>query len=399
MWPRKRLDIGWLDIATVRAALFFRWNRRRAVNNLLNEWPTDGHTVPTLSVRSGLHLILGQLDWPKGSEILMSAMTIPDMARIVRHHGYTPVPVDLDLDTAAPTLETLERATTPLTRGLLFAHLLGTRADLTNVLEFAADHEIAVLEDCAQAFAGSDWTGTPGCLASMFSFGTIKTSTALGGAIMAIRDSDLATAVILEHDRWPIQGRLSYMSRIARAMLMKLLAYRPLFAAFRLTLAVCRRNFDQVLNNFVRGFPGDELIRQIQRRPGTPLLVLLCRRLRRFDPAMFARRVEIGERLRELTNSKAQLLGQRGDHHTFWIFPVISHQPRLLICRLRREGFDATQGKSMEIVAPPDGRADTAPTIRAVFDRIVYLPLYSDLPDREVERMGRVVSEQEAASR
>ncbi|GIS60275.1 MAG: hypothetical protein CM1200mP2_25000 [Planctomycetaceae bacterium] len=102
MWPRKRLDIGWLDMASLRAAFVFRWNRRRATANVLDAWPADGQTLPTMSVRSGLHLILGQLDWPRGSEILMSAMTIPDMARIVRHHGFVPVPVDLDLNTAAP---------------------------------------------------------------------------------------------------------------------------------------------------------------------------------------------------------------------------------------------------------------------------------------------------------
>ena len=52
----------------------------------------------------------------------------------------------------------------------------------------------------------------------------------------------------------------------------------------------------------------------------------------------------------------------------------------------------------MEIIAPPDGRSDTAATIRTAFDRIVYLPLYVGLPDKEVERLGRVVSAQETAS-
>ena len=398
MWPRKRLDIGWLDLAALRAAFVFRWNRRRASNNLLDAWAADGQTLPILSVRSGLHLILGQLDWPSGSEILMSAMTIPDMARIVRHHGYIPVPVDLDLHTAAPSIESLEQATTPLTRGLIVAHLFGTRTDLAPILDFAKNRGIEVLEDCAQAFTGPDWSGTPGCLSSMFSFGTIKTSTALGGAIVTIRDPDLATAVIREHDNWPVQRRLSFASRFVQATLMKLLAYRPMFAAFRLTVTLCRRNFDHVLNSFVRGFPGDDLVQQIERRPCTPLLALLRRRLLRFDSETFARRIAIGERLRHGTGSTAELLGHLGDQHTFWVFPVLSRDPQALISRLRSEGFDATQGASMEIVAPPDGRADTAPTIRAAFDSIVYLPLYVGLPDREVERMGRVVSEQESVN-
>ena len=398
MWPRKRLDIGWVDVAALRASFVFRWNRRRAAANVLAAWPADGQTLPTMSVRSGLHLILGQLDWPRGSEILMSAMTIPDMARIVRHHGFVPVPVDLDLNTAAPTLESLEQATTPLTRGLIVAHLFGTRIDMSPVLDFAKRHDIDVLEDCAQAFTGPDWAGTPGCLSSMFSFGTIKTSTALGGALVTIRDPDLATAVIREHDNWPVQRRLSFVSRFVRASLMKLLAYRPMFFAFRLTLKLCRRNFDHVLNSFARGFPGDDLLPQIEKRPCTPLLALLCRRLLRFDPKTLARRTAIGERLRRETSPAAELLGHQGDDHTFWVFPVLSRDPQSLISRLRHEGFDATQGASMEIIAPPDGRADTATTIRTAFERIVYLPIYVGLPDKEVERLGCVVSGQEAAS-
>jgi len=396
MWPRKRLDFGWMDISAVRLAFVFRWNRTRALKQLLDEWPADGHAVPAMSVRSGLHLILGQLDWPEGSEILMSAMTIPDMARIVRHHGYVPVPVDLDLDTAAPTLESLEQATTQRTRGLIVAHLFGTRIDLSHILSFAAERDIAVLEDCAQAFVGPDWKGTPGCLASMFSFGTIKTSTALGGAMLTIRDPELAVATIQAHDNWPVQDRVSYGFRIARAVLTKILSYRPLFAVFRLCCRILRRDYDHTLNNFVRGFPGDDLIRQIERQPGTPLLVLLRRRIRRFDATHFARRVKLGERLRDTAHTTLGLLGHRGDNHTFWIFPILAQRPRELISRLRREGFDATRGESMEIVTAPEDRSDTAPVIRTAFDRIVYLPLYADMPEEVVDRLGRVVCEAES---
>ncbi|GIT29541.1 MAG: hypothetical protein Ct9H300mP1_15870 [Planctomycetaceae bacterium] len=186
----------------------------------------------------------------------------------------------------------------------------------------------------------------------MFSFGTIKTSTALGGALVTIRDAELANAVIREHDNWPVQRRLSFASRFARACLMKLLAYRPMFFAFRLTLSLRRRNFDHVLNNFARGFPGADLVPQIERRPCTPLLALMCRRLLRFDSETLARRTAIGERLRCATRPAAALLGHQGDNHTFWVFPVLSHDPQSLISRLRHEGFDATQGASMEIIGP-----------------------------------------------
>lgn len=48
-------------------------------------------------------------------------------------------------------------------------------------------------QDCAQSFAGMAYTGHQDADVSMFSFGTIKTATSFGGAILRVRDSDLLT--------------------------------------------------------------------------------------------------------------------------------------------------------------------------------------------------------------
>ncbi len=400
MWPRKRLDIGWTDIAAGRWACATRWNRQQAVARLQHAWPVTASTehnpespwvIPTLSVRSGLHLLLGQLDWPTGSEILMSAMTIPDMARIVRHHDYVPVPVDLDLGTAAPTLQSLQQAVTKNTRGLILAHLLGTRIPAAEILTFATKHHIDVIEDCAQAFVGDDWDGTPGCLASIFSFGTIKTATALGGGLLVIRDEELVVRARNAQDRWPVQGRLGQAFRLTKSLALKILSHRPPFAAFRLGSRLLRFDYDRFLNNAVRGFPGDRLVPGISRAPSAPLLHLLRRRITTFDHQQLARRIELGRQLRRKTEQHVELFGHRGCDHTYWLFPVVARDPDRLIAALARAGFDATQGNSMEIVDAPDGQPDTAVVVRQAFRRIVYLPLYPSLPDSEIERMAQVV--------
>ena len=405
MWTRKRLDIGWTDIAAGRLACASRWDRQQAVAKLQHVWPIGDSTehnpetprvIPTLSVRSGLHLLLGQLDWPAGSEILMSAMTIPDMARIVRHHNYVPVPVDLDLDTAAPTLQSLQHSVTKNTRGLILAHLLGTRIPLAEILDFTNAHRIDILEDCAQAFAGDDWTGSPGCLASMFSFGTTKTATALGGGLVAIRHEQLADRVRDAQRQWPVQSRLGYAFQLAKSLALKTLAYRPPFAAFRLACRLLRLDYDRLLNNAVRGFPGDRFVSRISRAPSAPLLHLLRRRISNFDQKQLARRTQLGRRLRRETECHVDLFGHSGCDHTYWVFPVVARDPNRLIAALAQAGFDATQGNSMEIVDAPDGRPDTAVVIRRTFRRIVYLPLYPGMPDSAIERMAQVVRQTES---
>ena len=402
MWPRKRLDISWNDIGAGRWACATRWNRAEVLAKLRADWnrgtntptsPNSPTMLPPLSVRSGLHLLLGQLDWPEGSEVLMSAMTIPDMARIVRHHGYIPVPVDLDLDTAAPSLESLQQAVTPSTRGLIVAHLLGSRIPLQEILEFAHGHQLDVLEDCAQAYVGDDWKGTSGCLASMFSFGTIKTATAVGGGLVNIRDDDLAAAVSSAQSQWPVQQRLPYTLRLARTALLKVLSYRPPFALLRLGCWLTRIDYDHLLNNSTRGFPGNQLLQHISQAPSAPLMHMLDRRITGFDHNRLKRRTMLGERLRDALGQHVPLLGHRGHDHTFWVFPVLARDPQALVAHLRKAGFDATRGESMEIVAVPDGRHETAANIRKAFDRIVYLPVYPEMPESAIDEMAVAVRE------
>lgn len=67
----------------------------------------------TISVRTAWSLFLRVLDLPKGSEVLMTSINIPDMVQIVREYELVPVPVDIDVETTAPTLEDIKEVATP----------------------------------------------------------------------------------------------------------------------------------------------------------------------------------------------------------------------------------------------------------------------------------------------
>ena len=140
-------------------------------------------------MRTGFDLWLQSLALPPGSEVLVSAITIRDMVRIIEAHGLVPVPVDVNPEDLSVNVESLRRAVSPRTRAILVAHLFGTRPPLEPILEIARQHNLLVAEDCAQAFAGRHFTGHPEADISMFSFGSIKTATALGGAIVRVRDA------------------------------------------------------------------------------------------------------------------------------------------------------------------------------------------------------------------
>ena len=102
MFPRHRLDIGAADLWFGLRATLGRTDPAQVEAGLLRTAGIEDRGLVCLSVRSAWDLLLSGLDWPPGSEVLMSAITHPGMALILRAHGLRAVPVDLDPDTLAP---------------------------------------------------------------------------------------------------------------------------------------------------------------------------------------------------------------------------------------------------------------------------------------------------------
>jgi len=67
----------------------------------------------TISARTAWSLFLRVLDLPQGSEVLMTSINIPDMVQIVKEYGLVPVPVDINIETTAPTLEDIKEVMSP----------------------------------------------------------------------------------------------------------------------------------------------------------------------------------------------------------------------------------------------------------------------------------------------
>jgi dTDP-4-amino-4,6-dideoxygalactose transaminase len=398
MIPRKRLDIGWWDVLYgIGSCLLAR--QETAVRKLSRAWPGGDAALACLSVRSGFDALLQVLDLPPGSEILVSAVTIRDMTRILQAHGLVAVPIDLDIQRLAVQPESLERAVTARTRAVLVAHLFGSRMPMKPVLDFARERGLFVFEDCAQAYAGPEDLHTPQADVSMFSFGTIKTATALGGGIFCFSDPELLEKVRQHQAQWPIRSRRHLLSRLLKYSLLMLLSYRPLYSLF---IGICRLlgiDHDRLIGERVRGFPGDDLLRQIRHRPSAPLLSLLGRRIRRFDQDTITQRTAAAWLAIDRMPSIRRPGAQAADH-THWVLPILHDRPEDLQRFLWRKGFDATRGAtSLCVVDPPADRPELEPVeARQAFQRLLYLPVYAGLSRRCIERLAAAVCGFEAGS-
>jgi len=394
MIPPKRIEIGWAGLARAFLGGLLPGNRQSLTSAVEGSVWEGQESLAVLSVRSGLDLLLHALRLPAGSEVLVSAITISDMPRILRKHGLVPVPVDLDMESLSVSSEALAAAVTPRTRAILVAHVFGARMRLAEAGEVARKHDLLLIEDCAQAYDGV-FRGSEEADVVMFSFGPIKTQTALGGGVLRVRRPTLLAEMRRIHETWPAQPRSEYLRRVLKYGVILAVLARPMYGAFTRLLG---RRHQQILKSAVRGFPGPELYRRIRRRPSTALLATLARRLRNPDLDTVATRRTQGRALRDLL-STVFIPGRGAPHHSFWVFPVCVPDPEQAMERVRALGIDPSRGTtSLTVVHPPDGRRAACEASR-VMAGVLFLPLgpglTNDLMTAVAAQVNRRVRDQE----
>jgi dTDP-4-amino-4,6-dideoxygalactose transaminase len=86
-----------------------------------------------------------------GDEVITSDFTFIATLEVIALLGLKPVIVDVDYDTFNISVEGLKKAITPKTKAIIPVHLFGQCCDMENIISIAQKHNIAVVEDCAQA--------------------------------------------------------------------------------------------------------------------------------------------------------------------------------------------------------------------------------------------------------
>ena len=394
MIPRKPLDIGLTDLAYAVAACLRREDRHAVERRIESLWSDEGKSLVCLSVRSGFDALLSELNFPKQSEVLVSAITIRDMTRIIEEHGLVAIPVDLDTPDLAPSLDSLRHAVNAHTKAILVAHLFGSRMPMEPILEFAKSHGLMVIEDCAQSYAADDYRGHSESDVSLFSFGAIKTASALQGAILCFRDRALKERVRQHQDRWPAQKQRQFLARIAKYSLLVMLAWRPIYTLFTASCRLLGINHDRLISAGVRGFSGGDFFKRIRQRPCGALLNLLERRLAYYDRGEITARIAAAQTANRLL-PYLDRPGDKAPHHSYWLYPILHEYAGALIDFLCSQGFDATRGASSMYVVepPPDHPHLRAQNAQRIFSRLLYLPVHARMTRHDIERLANSLTQ------
>src|SRR6266508_7031924 len=149
--------------------------------------------VATSNGTTALHLAIEALSIGPGHEVIVPDLTFVATANAVAYSGATPVLVDVDTDTLCINPEAVRRAITPKSRAVIPVHLYGHPAEMEEINAIAAEFDLFVIEDAAEAhgaeFRGKRVGGLSNC--GVLSFYGNKSITTGEGGISTTKDASL----------------------------------------------------------------------------------------------------------------------------------------------------------------------------------------------------------------
>jgi dTDP-4-amino-4,6-dideoxygalactose transaminase len=157
------------------------------------------HAVAVSSCTAGMHLALLAAGIGPGDEVITSTLTFCSTVNVILHAGATPVLADVCADDLNIDPAEIARRITPRTKAIMPVHYAGQACRMDEILALARLHGIKVIEDAAHC-AGASYRGQPvGAIgdAAVFSFYAIKNMTTGEGGMVTTDDDALADRIRL----------------------------------------------------------------------------------------------------------------------------------------------------------------------------------------------------------
>lgn len=356
------------------------------------------HAVALPHARVALQLLLRALAIPRGSEVVLTPVTIPDIVRVLRMEGLVPVFADLGPRTANIDVQDLERKITARTRLLLITHLCGIPSDMPRIMDLARRHRLEVLEDTSQT-QGTRSGGTALGLfgrAGFFSLTSRKPVCSVFGGMTVTSDEALARELRrLQHVLDPplpaaLLGRL-----LARDVLFHAATTPAVFSRLTWHALTAETLFPRLARDIQRGTilqaedgpPSDRLPQWRYARYGELQASLALEGLATLEEGNRRRRalaVQLWEHLAAAGVQGIPALAHP-EECTFWRFPLWTPEPARLRRHLRARGIDT---------APTNlACAADLPEARRFVDGMLFLPMHPTLTPRDMRRIAEAVAE------
>ncbi|MFC0779449.1 DegT/DnrJ/EryC1/StrS family aminotransferase [Flavobacterium sp. HJSW_4] len=158
------------------------------------------HVIPCANGTDALQIAMMGLGLQPGDEVITADFTFAATVEVIALLQLTPVLVDVDMVNMNIDIDAVKKAITPKTKAIVPVHLFGRAANMDAIMEIAAQYNLYVIEDNAQAI-GADYISKSGSKSKVGTIGHVAATSFFpsknlgcygdGGAIFT-NDDDLA---------------------------------------------------------------------------------------------------------------------------------------------------------------------------------------------------------------
>ena len=123
-------------------------------------WSQTRYAVALANGTLALDVALKALNIGAGDEVIVTPRTFIASISCVVNAGAKPVFADVDLNSGNISAATITKVLSPRTKAIICVHLAGWPCEMDAIMALAAQYNLKVIEDCAQAHGGS-YQGRP----------------------------------------------------------------------------------------------------------------------------------------------------------------------------------------------------------------------------------------------
>jgi dTDP-4-amino-4,6-dideoxygalactose transaminase len=188
-------SIGKEEIKNVNDVLRSGWITTGLKTKLFEEkfakYIGSKHALAVNSCTAALHLALEAIGLKEGDEVILPTMTFTATGEVVTYFKAKPVLIDCEEETLLIDINKIEEKINKKTKAIMPVHYAGQSCDMDEILQLARSHNLKVIEDAAHSLPAKYKGKTIGNIGDItcFSFYATKTiTTGEGGMITTESD-------------------------------------------------------------------------------------------------------------------------------------------------------------------------------------------------------------------
>jgi dTDP-4-amino-4,6-dideoxygalactose transaminase len=170
-WPQRGQRFGNEEIRQLREALdqntlfYMNGEKTNQLREAMSELCGADYVVPCSSGSAAIHGAVKASGIGPGDEVITSPITDAGTLVGIVYEGAIPVFADIRATTYNITADSIAERLTERTRAVIVVHLAGCPAEIHPIVELCREHDLKLIEDCAQSWGAKldgQWVGTFG---------------------------------------------------------------------------------------------------------------------------------------------------------------------------------------------------------------------------------------------